>query len=85
MRQVYALFKELEGSLRTINYNSLLNRHPESMPEHTAILHDATRLGREGELRPEEAELDQPADAGDVEEPDWVNPLAHRTWGRRET
>ncbi len=85
LRQVYALFKELEGSLRTINYNSLLNRHPEGMPEHTAIMRSATRLGREGDLRPEEAELDQPADAGDVEEPGWVNPEAPRTWGRRET
>ncbi|KKL17168.1 hypothetical protein LCGC14_2488240, partial [marine sediment metagenome] len=87
LRQVYALFKEVEGSLMTINYNSLLNRHPEGMPEASAILRDATRIGREGELRPEVADPEQPA-AG-VEEPEigelgWHNQDAPRTWGRRE-
>ena len=84
LRQVYALFKELEGSLMTINNNSLFNRHPEGMPESTSILRSATRLGREGDLRPE-AEVPEQPDAGDVEEPGWVNLDAPRTWGRRET
>ena len=81
LRQVYKLFKELEGSLMTVNYNSLLNRHPTGMPEHTSLLRSARELGREGELRPVAGDP-EPATTG-ATEPGWVNPDAPRTWGRR--
>jgi len=70
---IHSLARELIGSLSTINYNSVMRRHPFDMPNADIVLASATRLGVEGvteEPAPQEEALRGEAPT-------------ERRWGRR--
>ena len=60
LTQLYQLAIQLIGALSTINGDSLLNRRPPDMPTYDELMGEAVKLGREGEIRQQEAPQEAP-------------------------
>ena len=57
LRNVVAVAKTLEGSLKTVNINSMANQHPTDMPDGLDLFKEGTLIGREGSLSEDDSEM----------------------------